>query len=470
VEVVAMRRLGGLDAAFLYGETSSWHMHVSALLIADPTTSPNGFSFERLRTLTAQRLPLLPQFRWRLHDVPFGLDRPGWVEERDFDIDYHIRRIAVPPPGGPEQLGNLVGDLVSYKLDRSKPLWEMWVIEGLEDGNVAVLTKIHHSIIDGVSGAGLAQIILDLEADPPTQEPAVVESLHDERVPGSAELFGLAIARSLMFPWRTARYSAQLIAQGLAMAGFARQRRVPPFPFQAPRTPFNAELTPHRRVALASVPLSRVKAIKSAFDVKVNDVILALCASAIRRYLDNHAQLPEQPLVAQVPVSVRNENDTQPGNKVAPMFASLATDIEDPALRLLAIHESTQSAKEMRQALEAHKIMNLTDTMAPGLISLAARMYTAAGLDARIPPPFNVIISNVPGPPFPLYMAGARLLSLSPMGPLLYGGGLNITVISYVDSLDFGFLACRELVPDVWQIAEGIDIALEELEKAAAAL
>ena len=461
-----MRRLGGLDAAFLYGETPSWHMHVSGLLVADPSTAPDGFSFERLRDLTAQRLPLLPQFRWKLHEVPFGLDRPGWVEEDDFDLDYHLRHIAVPPPGGPAQLGDLVGDLVSYKLDRSKPLWEMWVIEGLEHGHVAVLTKIHHSIIDGVSGAGLAQIILDLEPEPTAVDVQQVDSLHAQRVPGWPELFGVGLVRTMLTPIRVARYSGQLARQGLALAGFARRRSTPPFPFQAPRTPFNAELTPHRRVANASVPLSRVKAIKDAFGVKVNDVVLALCATALRRYLAERDQLPDAPLVAQVPVSVRSGDDTQPGNQVAAMFASLATDVDDAGDRLRAIYESTQSAKEMRQALEAHKIMNLTDTTPPGLIALAARMYTAAGLE-RIPPPFNVIISNVPGPPFPLYMAGARLLSLSPMGPLLYGGGLNITVLSYIDSLDFGFLACRDLVPDIWAIANGIELALEELEKVA---
>jgi WS/DGAT/MGAT family acyltransferase len=465
-----MRRLGGLDAAFLYGETPSWHMHVSGLLVADPSTAPGGFSFQRLRDLTAHRLPLLPQFRWKLHDVPFGLDRPGWIEEEDFDLDYHIRHIAVPAPGGPRELGDLVGELVSYKLDRTKPLWEMWMIEGLEHGYVAVLTKIHHAIIDGVSGAGLAQIILDLEADPAPVEVTAVDSLHSERVPGWPELLGLGLARTMLVPWRIARYSTQLTRQALTLAGLARRRSAGTLPFQAPRTPFNAELTPHRRVATTSVPLSRVKAIKDAFGVKVNDVVLALCSSALRRYLEERDELPGQPLIAQVPVSVRGGDDNQPGNKVAAMFASLATDVEDPAERLRAIHESTRNAKEMRQALEAHKIMNLTDTTPPGLIALAARTYMASGLDGRMPPPFNVIISNVPGPPFPLYLAGAKLLSLSPMGPLLYGGGLNVTVISYIDSLDFGFLACRELVPDLWSIADGIGLALEELEKAAAAL
>ncbi|MCU1429199.1 MAG: diacylglycerol O-acyltransferase [Actinomycetia bacterium] len=464
-----MRRLTGLDAAFLYGETPAWHMHVSALLVADPSTAPNGFSFERLREVTKARLPQLPQFRWKLHQVPLGLDRPGWVEDEDFDIDYHIRHIAVPPPGGPHQIGELIGDLVSYKLDRSKPLWEMWVIEGLEHGHVAVLTKIHHSIIDGVSGAELAQIILDLQPEPAPIDVPTVASLHDQRVPGIPELLGRGIGQTLLMPWRITRYSAQLVAQGLTLAGFARRRATATLPFQAPRTPFNGELTPHRGVATASVPLSRVKVLKDKFDVKLNDVVLSLCATTLRRYLKERDQLPDQPLIAQVPVSIRSETDSDPGNKVAAMFASLATDVEDPALRLQATFESTRSAKEMRRALDARKIMGLTDTTPPGLIALAARMYTAASLDAHIPPPFNVIISNVPGPPFPLYMAGAKLLSLSPMGPLLYGGGLNITVISYMDQLEFGFLACPELVPDLWSIADGIEIALEELEESAGA-
>jgi len=462
-----MRRLGGLDAAFLYAETPAWHMHVSALLIVDPSEAPQ-FSFDGIKAMTVERLPSVPQFRWRPVEVPLGLDRPVWVEAEDFDPDYHIRRIGVPTPGGERELGDLVGRLIGYKLDRSKPLWEMWVIEGLDDGNVAVLTKIHHSIIDGVSGAGLAEILLDLEPNAKRPPPDLRGSLHHLHVPNGWRLFGQAVATAaITTPWRMARYSAELTRKAVTLAGMLRSDRPPTTPLQTPRTRFNAPITPHRSFAASSVPLERAKAIKRAYDVKLNDVVLALCASALRRYLLHLGELPDQPLVAQVPVSLRVEGDDQVGTKVGPMFTSLATDVEDPVLRLIAIHDDTKRAKEMRRALSAHGIMGLTETTPPGLLTLAARMYTIAGLEEHGPPLYNVIISNVPGPAFPLYLAGGRLASMFPMGPLLLGGGLNITVLSYQDRLDFGFLTCPENAPETDAIAAGIPLALEELERAA---
>jgi diacylglycerol O-acyltransferase len=460
-----MRRTGGQDAAFLYGETESWHMHVSGLMVVDPSTAPHGFDFERLRAHTIERLPLVPQFRWRLVDVPLGLDRPGWVEDDDFDPDFHIRRIAVPSPGGPSELGELAGRLSSYKLDRRKPLWEMWVIEGVEGGRTAVLTKMHHAIVDGVSGMGLAEAVLDIEPDPPPREAEVRDSLHDRRAPGTVELLASgALSAFTRTPFRMLRFTRQTALQGLAAAGFVRRRGAPVMPYQAPRTSMNGEFTPHRRFTWASVPLARVKAVKEDRGVKVNDVVLALCAGALRRYLQKIDDLPEAPLIAQCPVSLRGDDDRDDvGSKVGSMFTSLATDVADPVERLEAIHESTQSAKEMQQALSVHKIMGLSETAPPGLIGLAARAYTRMGL-SRMPPPVNVVISNVPGPPFPLYLAGGRLDGLYPMGPLVFGMGLNITVISYRDSLDFGFMCCPELVPQPELIAEGVSLALSELD------
>jgi WS/DGAT/MGAT family acyltransferase len=458
-----MKRASGIDAAFLYGETPAWHMHVSAVLVADPSTAPGGFDVDRLKALTDSRLHLAPQFRWRLIEVPFGLDRPGFIEDPDFDIDNHIRRIGLPAPGGSDQLGNLVGDLVAIKLDRRRPLWEFWVIEGLEGGRVAILAKVHHAIIDGVSGAELAGLIMDLEPDPPPVDPPSEPRLI-EPVPDPVELALRGVLTTALTPVRAAQFLQGSIRQGLAFAGFRSRPVPPPAPFQAPRTPFNTELTPARRFAYTKVPLADVRAVKNAFDVKLNDVILALCAGTLRGWLDAHGGVPANPLIAQVPVSLRTDDDkTEAGTKVGAMFASLATDVDDPVSRLLAIHESTKGAKEMQQALAAEKIMGVSEVSPPALIALAARMYTAAGLDTRTPPIMNLIISNVPGPPFPIYCAGAELEAIYPMGPLIYGTGLNVTVFSYQDCIDFGFLVCRAVVPDHWTLAEGIETALAEL-------
>ncbi|MCB1249548.1 MAG: wax ester/triacylglycerol synthase family O-acyltransferase [Acidimicrobiales bacterium] len=461
-----MQRTSGVDAAFLYGETPNWHMHVSAVLIADPSTSPEPWTTERFIERTASRIHLAPQFRWRLVEVPFGLDRPYFVEDPDFDIHSHIRRIGLPAPGGPEQLGNLIGDLVSLKLDRRKPLWEFWIIDGLADGHVAILAKIHHAIIDGISGSELATVLMDLEADPPPTPPEADRVV--DAMPNQFELFARGALEAFGTPYRAMRFGRGAIRQGLKFVGFQRRAAPPVAPFQAPRTSFNTELSKHRRFAYASVPLADVRAVKDAFDVKVNDVVLAICSGALRNYLDANGELPDAPLVAQVPVSLRAEEDkADVGTKVGAMFASLATHLHDPVERLHAIHASTRDAKEMQQALAAEKIMGITEAAPPALISLAARMYTAAGLDSRTPPIMNLIISNVPGPPFPIYCAGAKLESIYPMGPLIYGTGVNVTVFSYQDRIDFGFMSCREAVRDVWQIAEGVDAAFRELADAA---
>jgi WS/DGAT/MGAT family acyltransferase len=402
-------------------------------------------------------------------EVPFGLDRPGWVEDPDFDIGYHVHHVGLSAPGGPVQLGELIGDLVGYKLNRSIPLWEMWVIEGLADGRVAVLAKVHHSIVDGISGTELAQIMFDFEpepADPPPPEDVASRVL--EAVPHPVELVARGVGRMMLSPYRVVRFADQTVRQAFSFVGFQRRPNPPSGPFQAPRTSFNAELSPYRRFAFTNVALDDVREIKDAFGVKLNDVVLALCAGTLRRYLEAGEELPDAPLIAQVPVSLRAEGDNNSvGTQVGAMFASLATHEDDPVARLHQIHESTQSAKEMQHALAADKIMGLTELAAPGLINLAARMYTLAGLDSLTPPIMNLIVSNVPGPPFPLYCAGARIEALYPMGPLLYGTGVNITVLSYTGTIDFGFMVCRELVPEPWRLAEGIELALDELLTAA---
>ncbi|MCC5952624.1 MAG: wax ester/triacylglycerol synthase family O-acyltransferase [Acidimicrobiia bacterium] len=460
--------MSGVDAAFLYGETPAWHMHVSAVAVVDPPEADRPFDFATFRDQVEQRVHLVPQFRWRLVEVPLGMDRPVFVDDPDFNMASHIFRIGVPPPGGPEQLGNLIGELVGIKLDRSRPLWEMWYIEGLEDGRVAILGKVHHAIIDGVSGSELATVLLDLEPDPPPPPPE--GERHLEPLPDTADLLARGFVHTALTPWRIAQFGVQTVRQAARFIPFRQRRTPPPIPFQAPRTSFNAELTASRRFSYTSVSLDRIRAVKNATGVKVNDVILAVCAGALRRYLLDREELPDAPLIAQVPVSLRSDDTrSDVGTKVGAMFASLATDVVDPLERLATIHESTTGAKEMQRALAAEKIMGISETAPPAMIDLAARMYTLAGLDRAAPPVMNLIISNVPGPPFPIYCNGGKVAALYPMGPLLYGTGINVTVFSYCDDVDFGFMVCRDLVPEPWSLVDGVHEAMRELEDALAA-
>jgi WS/DGAT/MGAT family acyltransferase len=392
-----------------------------------------------------------------------------WIEDPDFDLDFHLRRIAVPSPGGDKELGDLAGHIIGLQLDRSRPLWEIWVVEGLANGHVATVSKLHHSTIDGVSGANILVHLLDLAPEQPEQE-APTDGWKPEHKPSDIELLGYAMASRLRRPVQLAKLvpttAAALVKLVLRRRGGAVKGGTP---LTAPRTSFNAAITPHRRVAFTSVPLADIKAIKNAFGATVNDAVLSICAGALRRYLDQEGERLDKPLIATVPISVRSDGEPvgSGANQVSAMFTSLATDLDDPVERLLAIRASTKGAKEEHNALGATMLQEWAELAAPNVFSQAARLYSAMKLAERHRPIHNVVISNVPGPPFPLYFAGSRLTALYPLGPIFDGLGLNITVLSYMDSVGFGFLGARELMPRLWDLASAVTDATAELKKLA---
>jgi len=464
-----MERLTGLDASFLYLETPSLHMHVSMAAVFDPSTVPGGYSFEKLRDLVGSRLALAPVFRRRLVEVPLRLGHPYWIDDQDFDLDYHVRRAALPSPGGIEELARYVGDVCSRQLDRSKPLWEMDIVEGLEHGNVGLVSKIHHSTIDGVSGAELLAQLFDLEPDPPAREVPEGPSRTDA-MPSDLYLIAQALAARLTAPiditrlaWRTGR----------SVLNVRRLRRAPndgkgALPLTTPRTSLNAAITPHRKVAFSSISLDDVKELKTALDATVNDVILAICTGALRRYLQGRNELPDDPLVAAVPVSVQPSTaDRRGANKVSAMFVSLPCGTADPKERLEIIRSVTKGAKSEHNALGADVLRNWAEHATPNVFSAAARTYTRLRLAERHRPIQSLVISNVPGPDFPLYLGGAEMVAGFPLGPVIDGAGLNVTVMSYRGVLNWGLMACAETVPGVASIAASIPDSLDELRAAA---
>lgn len=457
-----MKRLSGTDALFLSTETPAWHQHVGGLAVLDPAESER-FGFEEVRRTLLERIDRVPKFKWKLKEVPLHLDRAVWIEDRDFDIDKHLRRIAVPPPGGREQVGDLFGMLMSYQLDRRRPLWEMFYVDGVVGGQVALLTKFHHCLMDGVSGAGLTEQLFDLEPNPPEQDPAPAEEA-GLREPSDLELFARALIPTIRTPRLVTEYLYRTAGRGFTV--FQRRNRNP-LALGTAGPCFNGTVGPHRQSSFVSVSLDDVKAVKDKLGVTVNDVVLGLVSGALRQHMQRHGDMPEGSLAAQVPVSTRVADDTDQSNKVATMGTTLATDVDDPLERLHAIHLSTQSAKELTQAVRARKIQSVGEVAPPLLINLASRAVWAANLSSRIPVVANVVVSNVPGPPFPIYACGAQVSGIYVASVLLFYAGLNVTLLSYIDRLDFGLTSDPDLLEDPWEIADGIKAALAELMDAA---
>jgi diacylglycerol O-acyltransferase / wax synthase len=460
-----VERLTGLDAGFLYMETPTLHMHTLKISIVDASDVEGGYTFHRFRQVLEERLHLLPPFRRRIVEVPGRLHHPVWIEDPNFDLAHHVRRVGCPAPGGTREFAELVSDIASRQLDRARPLWEIWTVEGLEDDKVAFVAKIHHSVADGVAAASLLANVAD-DLIPNAPDPG----WHPEPIPGKWELFRDAakdLGGELLNLPRLLRLTLR------NMAAVRRRRRevdlAPPLPFDTPNTRFNGSLTPHRMFTVASLSLDDVKTVKNAFDVSVNDVVLAIVAGALRRYLLDKDELPDRPLVAGVPVSTAAEPDRLGGNEVSNMFTALRTDIEDPVERLEAIHDVTKAAKEFHNVLGSEMLRDWSEITPPRPFAWFMRMYSRRDLAARHRPPINLVVSNVPGPPVPLSIAGARIVALYSMGPILEGIGLNVTVWSYVDSMNFGVVSCPEFAPDLWDLTDGLATELAVLTKRATA-
>ena len=471
-----MEQLTGLDATFLSMENRTTYGHVTGLAVYGPPTG-EGVTIERMKELVEERMHLIPPLRRRLAPIPFGLDHPYWIEDPDFDLGYHIRHIAVPPSGTKEQLAELAARIAARHLDRSHPLWELYIIEGLEDGGLAVLTKIHHACIDGVAGAEILGLLLDL-APEGTEIAPPADPWQPDREPGAAELVGRGSLGLLKRPRAAIRLVRETVPAlpaltrnfNLPLPG-VDNRHYPDEPLSAPAstapsTPFNDAITPHRRFAYGSQSLAEVKQVKDAFGATVNDVVMTLCAGALRSWLIDHDALPEDPLLAMVPVSIRSEDgEGEFGNQVSTMVAALPTNVDDPVDRLEHMAAEMRVAKEEHEAIPAHFLQDFAQFTPPSVLGVANRVVNR--LVEVGPSPFNVVISNVPGPQFPLYSLGAELKANYPLSAIAPGIGLNMTVMSYNGHLDWGLLADRTMIPDIWDLYGHIETELESLRSAA---
>ncbi len=460
-----MTPLGGLDALFLHLETPATPMHVGALNLLD-APAPTIDLYRAIVNHVAARLSSSPVFTRRLQQLPLSIANPVWRESGEVDLAHHIRRLRLPAPGTPAQLESAVARLHARPLDRRRPLWQFWLIEGLADGGYAFYSKVHHAAVDGAAGVALAQALLD---SAPTTAPAATPAAgggESSAQPGTVRLLatalahngraGLALVRRLP---ALARAAGGLVRDGRAGVWADWMRR---FDF-APPTVLNRAIDAARSVATVSVALEAARSIAAAHGVTINDVVLATVGGALRSYLQARGELPLQPLLAAMPVSLRESGDTRMNTQAWMMQANLATDIADPGERLRAIHASTDAAKAMTREMRPALDVSLPSLGLPWLLGATALLYGAGTVAERLPRLANVVVSNVPGPPTPLYLAGARLRSYWPLSIVEHGLGLNVTVMRYVDSLDFGIVAARRALPDPAPLVQAMRESLAEL-------
>lgn len=469
-----MKQLTGLDAAFLHMETSTTFGHVTGLMVFErpsPDYDPYAAVYAKYASLVGELEPL----RRRLVEVPFGLDHPYWVADPNFDIDFHIREIHLARPGMVDQLAEQVSRIVGRPMDRTRPLWEVYVIDGLHSGRWALLSKYHHATIDGAAGQLMLNILTD--TDPDAAPPGAGPSWEPEPLPTNVELLRHTLGNLVRNPVKALRVQTRIVRQvadaaginsvssaaaraggaikAVAQLGKGDRPKIPLPTSPAPPTPWNKSITGHRRFAMRTTSLDNIKRLKDATGGTVNDVVMAICAGGLRQYLLAHDALPDRPLRAMVPVSIRTGEEADPWtNRVSAIFAELPTDCADPVERVARCRDAMLDAKRQLDLVPANELVDLTQFSPPVLATSAVRLASRLRLAERVAQPFNLVISNVPGPRQPLYFAGAQLCHQFPVSIVTDGQGLNITVVSYLDRLDFGFIVDRELVPDVWDLAD----------------
>jgi WS/DGAT/MGAT family acyltransferase len=452
----------------------------------DPATAPSGeLTLDDVREVLEPRLHLAAPLRQRLVKVPLSLGIPYWVDDPDFDIEFHLREVGLPRPGSQHQLGEQVARIHARPLDKSRPLWEMYLVHNVSGGRQALYTKVHHAAIDGVSGAEILATVLDVSVEPRVEEPPD-EVWNPGALPNGMELLTRSLADMVSRPVDVVRTLPRALPHLVDVPGAARLpgvarfsdvadsvvrlvpggspgRRLARRTLAPPPSPLNAPITAHRRFAYGSLALDDVKRVKNALGMTVNDVVMALCAAALRRWLLDHDALPEAPVVVAVPVSVRSDEEARGlGNHVSVMLAELPTHLGDANERCAAVQTSMTEAKQHFDAVPATILQDLAAAVPTALAGLAFRAIF--GMVAAGALPFNLFVSNVPGPQQPLYVGGARVLGIYPASAVTdLTGALNVTLFSYDGSLDFGLIACREIVPDVWNLIGYLEDALAEL-------
>jgi len=468
-----MRQMGGQDASFIYNEAPRMPMHIAGLAIYDPSTAKDGIvTFKGILDHIRSRIDLVPSYRERMVRVPFDMDHPWWIVDPEFDLEFHVRHIALPHPGDWRQLCIQAARLHARELDLERPLWEMYVIEGLDHvdgvppGSFAVLSKTHHAAIDGVSGAELTAVINDFAPD--AAPPPSPDAPSPEQLPSPYELMMRAGVNNATQPQRFAEFMQRAMPM-LSVYPGAAPRYQPPA--TAPRTRFSGTVTAHRVVENRSFDLGEVRRIKSAVPgATINDAVLAIVAGALRRYLQSKDELPDEPLVIMAPISIRSEEEKGAmGNRVSAMTLPIPTDIADPLERLRVVHSTTQETKEMAGAIPAKTLTDFNQFIPWALAGLAARTAASFKMAETMAPAVNTVVTNVPGPQVPLYLAGAKLLKQFGMGPVTDGMGIIHPVFSYNGEIAISVTACREMMPDPAFYAECLQSSFDELAAATAA-